>query len=45
MSLLDKQYNNEKELFFSCGSGMIACIEMLTSQIYYGNSLKVYDGS
>lgn len=43
--LFKEKYNNEKELVFSCGSGMTACIVMLACQISYGNSLKVYDGS
>lgn len=44
-ALFEKRCNNEKELVFSCGSGMTACIVMLACQIGYGNSLKVYDGS
>jgi thiosulfate/3-mercaptopyruvate sulfurtransferase len=43
--LFEKKCNDEKELVFSCGSGMTACIVMLACQIGYGNSLKVYDGS
>ena len=43
--LFEKKCNNEKELVFSCGSGMTACIVMLACQIGYGDSLKVYDGS
>lgn len=45
--LFSKQYNNQKELVFSCGSGMTACIVLLASKICYRNKLKakVYDGS
>ena len=43
--LFEKKCKNEKELVFSCGSGMTACIVMLACQIGYGDSLKVYDGS
>lgn len=35
----------EKELVFSCGSGITACILMLACQIGYGDSKKLYDGS
>lgn len=34
-----------KELVFSCGSGITACIVMLASQMGYETNLKVYDGS
>lgn len=44
-ALFEKKCNNEKELVFSCGSGMTACIVLLACQISYGTSLKVYDGS
>lgn len=43
--LFKEKCNNEKDLVFSCGSGMTACIVMLAYQISDGNSLKVYDGS
>ncbi|RIV31669.1 hypothetical protein D2V08_13010 [Flagellimonas lutimaris] len=43
--LFKKKCNNDKELVFSYGSGMTACIVMLACQIGYGNSLNVYDGS
>lgn len=43
--LFEKKCNSDKELVFSCGSGMTACIVMLACQIGFGNSLKVYDGS
>jgi thiosulfate/3-mercaptopyruvate sulfurtransferase len=43
--LFEEKCKNEKDLVFSCGSGMTACIVMLASQIGYKDSLKVYDGS
>lgn len=43
--LFDEKCKDEKDLVFSCGSGMTACIVMLASQIGYKDSLKVYDGS
>lgn len=43
--LFEKKCHKDKELVFSCGSGMTACIVMLACQISYRNSLKVYDGS
>ena len=44
-ALFDDKCSAEKELVFSCGSGMTACIVMLACQIGYVNSSKVYDGS
>lgn len=43
--LFEEKCKDEKELVFSCGSGISACIVMLACQIGYANSLKVYDGS
>ena len=43
--IFEKKCTDEKDLVFSCGSGMTACIVMLAHQIGYGNCLKVYDGS
>ncbi|WP_321309338.1 sulfurtransferase [Marinifilum fragile] len=43
--LFEEKCKDEKELVFSCGSGISACIVMLACQIGYVNSLKVYDGS
>lgn len=44
-NVFKEKCHNEKELVFSCGSGMTACIVMLAFQIGYGDSLKLYDGS
>lgn len=43
--LFREKVKTKKDLVFSCGSGMTACIVMLACQIGYKNSLKVYDGS
>lgn len=44
-ALFAKTCDHDKELVFSCGYGITACIVMLACQISYENSLKVYDGS
>ena len=44
-TIFDQVCNGKKDVVFSCGSGMTACIIMLASCISYGNSQKVYDGS
>lgn len=44
-NLFEERAESEKELVFSCGSGMTACIVMLGCQIGYKNFLRVYDGS
>ncbi|MEL7120360.1 MAG: sulfurtransferase [Bacteroidota bacterium] len=43
--LFMEKLKGEKELVFSCGSGITACIIMLAAQIGYGESKKIYDGS
>ncbi|WP_299115958.1 sulfurtransferase [uncultured Winogradskyella sp.] len=43
--LFEGKCGGEKELVFSCGSGLTACIIMLANKISYGNSLRIYDGS
>ena len=43
--LFTEKLEGEKELVFSCGSGITACIIMLAGQIGYGDSKKIYDGS
>ena len=43
--LFKEKCEPEKELVFSCGSGITACIVMLACQIGYRDYLKVYDGS
>ena len=43
--LFEDACSGEKELVFSCGSGMTACVIMLACQISYGKSKKIYDGS
>ena len=36
---------SEKQLVFSCGSGITACILLLASELALGNEKSVYDGS
>lgn len=43
--LFADKFKGEKELVFSCGSGITACILMLACQMGYGDSKKLYDGS
>ena len=43
--LFKEKCGNEKELVFSCGSGMTACIVLLANRIADSDSLKLYDGS
>ncbi|MFI2743337.1 sulfurtransferase [Zhouia sp. PK063] len=43
--LFENKCAGEKELVFSCGSGLTACIVMLACVIGYVETLKVYDGS
>jgi len=43
--LFEEKCKGEKELVFSCGSGMTASIVMLAGQISYGSNKKIYDGS
>lgn len=43
--LFEEKCKAKKELVFSCGSGITACIIMLAYQISSGNSKKIYDGS
>ena len=44
-ALFEEKCQGEKDLVFSCGSGITACIVMLASQMSYSKSQKVYDGS
>jgi len=43
--IFEKKCTTEKELVFSCGSGLTACIIMLACQIGHKDNLRVYDGS
>ena len=43
--LFETKCNSQKQLVFSCGSGLTACTVMLASTIAYENGLKVFDGS
>jgi thiosulfate/3-mercaptopyruvate sulfurtransferase len=43
--IFEKKCTDEKELVFSCGSGLTACIVMLASDLAFKKSLKIYDGS
>jgi thiosulfate/3-mercaptopyruvate sulfurtransferase len=36
---------DKKDLVFSCGSGLTACILLLASEVAYGKSNYIYDGS
>ena len=44
-ALFDKKCLNKKELVFSCGSGITACIVMLANVIAFNKSRTIYDGS
>jgi len=44
-TLFDKKNIDEKELVFSCGSGLTACIVMLANVIAFNKSRTIYDGS
>ena len=44
-TLFNKKYTNQKELVFSCGSGLTACIVMLANVIAFNKSKAIYDGS
>ena len=43
--LFESKCSAQKDLVFSCGSGLTACIIMLANNIAYGDSIKIYDGS
>ena len=43
--IFDLKRGNEKEMVFSCGSGLTACIVLLASRIAGYESKYVYDGS
>ncbi len=45
ISIFDKFNNKEKNLIFSCGSGITACILALGADIAGHKNLSVYDGS
>jgi thiosulfate/3-mercaptopyruvate sulfurtransferase len=38
-------FSTEKEIIYSCGSGLTACIILLAGQIVGKKSMRVYDGS
>jgi thiosulfate/3-mercaptopyruvate sulfurtransferase len=44
-SILDEVFSTEKELVFSCGSGLTACIILLAAHLALPNKTAVYDGS
>ena len=44
-TLFDKKNIDEKEVVFSCGSGLTACIVMLANVIAFNKSKAIYDGS
>ena len=43
--LFDSKYDNKKELVFSCGSGLTACIVMLAHRLVFNKNTAIYDGS
>ena len=43
--MFDQKCNDKKELVFSCGSGLTACIVMLANAVAFSKSRAVYDGS
>jgi len=43
--IFEEKCTNEKDLVFSCGSGLTACIVMMASEISYKKSKQIYDGS
>jgi len=43
--LFDKKCSDKKELVFSCGSGITACIVMLANVIAFHKTKTIYDGS
>jgi thiosulfate/3-mercaptopyruvate sulfurtransferase len=43
--IFDKKCTGEKDLVFSCGSGLTACIVMMASEIIHKKSKNIYDGS
>ncbi|MDA7706217.1 MAG: rhodanese-like domain-containing protein [Flavobacteriaceae bacterium] len=43
--VFDQKCNDKKELVFSCGSGLTACIVMLANAVAFSKSRAVYDGS
>ncbi len=43
--LFDNVCGSNKELVYSCGSGLTACIIMLAGQLANKKSLRIYDGS
>lgn len=44
-ALFEEKVPNEKELVFSCGSGLTACIVMLASEMAFKESKYLFDGS
>jgi len=43
--VFNRKYDDQKELVFSCGSGLTACIVMLANVIAFHKSRTIYDGS
>ncbi len=43
--IFNEKADQDKELVFSCGSGLTACIVLLASEIAYKKSKYIYDGS
>lgn len=43
--IFDKKCTDKKDLVFSCGSGLTACIVMMASEMVYKKSKNIYDGS
>ena len=43
--LFDNVCGSNKELVYSCGSGLTACIIMLAGQLANKKGLRIYDGS
>ncbi|MCK7590091.1 sulfurtransferase [Subsaxibacter sp. CAU 1640] len=43
--LFNQRCYGKKNLVFSCGSGLTACIVMLASNLSYSDSQRIYDGS
>lgn len=43
--IFDNKFTASKDLVFSCGSGLTACIVMLASELAFKKSRFIYDGS
>ncbi|AOR29089.1 sulfurtransferase [Formosa sp. Hel1_33_131] len=44
-TVFNRKCDDQKELVFSCGSGLTACIVMLANVIAFNKSRTIYDGS